>query len=138
VPIIAFQHHMRPNGGGYPNLPVQTVPHPASLLVSVADTFDALRTVRPYQTVPRSQAQSLTILIGLADSGVHHRLFISVLARIVGVIAPGRKLILTDGRPATVLSEGEFDALTPLVETADMEIMDLSMPGVPQIREVLD
>lgn len=138
VPVIAFQHHMKPNGGGYPVLPVPFNPHPASMLVSVADTFDALRTVRPYQVAPASQSRSLSVLIELADTGIHHRLFISVLARLIGILTPGRNVQLSDGRNAVILSEGESDTLAPLVETDDMEIMDLSMPGTPKLTKVLD
>ncbi|TLN25655.1 HD domain-containing protein, partial [bacterium] len=49
VPVIAFQHHLRIDGSGYPQMPVHATPHPAPMLVAVADTFDAVRTVRPYQ-----------------------------------------------------------------------------------------
>lgn len=138
VPIIAFQHHLKPNGEGYPVLPVQQIPHPASLLVSVADTYDALRTVRPYQSTPITLPTSLSIMLDLAERGVHHKLFVSVLARNIGVLTPGRRVIITGSRPATILSEGENDALAPLVETDDMEIIDLALPGSPNIEKVLD
>ncbi len=49
---MAYQHHMGANQSGYPkvqkNLPQHTL-HFASLLVGVADVYDALRTVRPYR-----------------------------------------------------------------------------------------
>lgn len=138
VPVIAFQHHMRPSGGGYPVLPVPFNPHPASMLVSVADTFDALRTIRPYQSQPASQEHSLSVLIHLADTGVHHRIFISVLAKMIGLLKHGKKVQLSDGRAATILAEGESDSLMPLVETADMEIMDLSMPGNPKLVKIME
>ena len=37
------------------------------------------------------------------------------------------------GRCKVLLSEGEFDALSPLVETEEMEILDLSMPDSPDL-----
>ena len=40
-------------------------------------------------------------------------------------------------RKARVLSEGEFDALSPLVETEEMEILDLSMPDAPKLAAVV-
>ena len=50
------------------------------------------------------------------------------------VIKPGREVELADGRKAHVLADGEFDALCPLVETEEMEILDLSMPGSPELK----
>lgn len=133
--VIAFEHHMRADCTGYPMLPVQKTPHPAALLVSVADTYDALRTSRAYQD-PRSTPDALTILIREANAGRLHKLFVSVLAKMLEVVTPGRAVELADGRRATVLSPGEHDALTPLVETEEMEILDLSMPDSPELKVV--
>jgi HD-GYP domain-containing protein (c-di-GMP phosphodiesterase class II) len=115
---------------------MQKTPHPAALLVSVADTYDALRTSRSYQD-PRTTPEALSILIREANAGRVHKLFVSVFARMLEVVTPGRVVKLSDGRSAQVLSEGEYDALTPLVETEEMEILDLSMPDAPEL-EVID
>ena len=52
LPVVAYQHHMGADQSGYPKiqgrLPQYTL-HFASLLVAVADVYDALRTVRPYR-----------------------------------------------------------------------------------------
>ena len=47
--IVAYEHHQRAFGEGYPHPPVHWEPHLASRIVQVADVFDALRTHRPYQ-----------------------------------------------------------------------------------------
>ncbi len=47
--IVAYEHHQRANGEGYPRAAVDWKPHLASRIVQVADVFDALRTHRPYQ-----------------------------------------------------------------------------------------
>ncbi len=130
--VIAFEHHMRADCTGYPTLPVKKTPHPAALLVAVADTYDALRTSRSYQD-PRTNPEALTILIKEVLDGRVHGIFVSVLARMLEVVKPGRGIELSDGRKARVLSEGEFDALSPLVETEEMEILDLSMPDAPKL-----
>jgi HD-GYP domain-containing protein (c-di-GMP phosphodiesterase class II) len=136
VPVIAYEHHMRADCSGYPKLPVAHTPHPASLLISVADTYDALRTLRPYQQKAFDPAAALSILIEEASTGRLHRVFVSVFARILNVVTPGRRLTLANGEKATVLAVGEFDALQPLVETEQMEILDLSMPGTVQIVDL--
>lgn len=47
--VVAYEHHIMSNGGGYPALRFRRTCHPASRLVQVCDVFDALRTRRPYR-----------------------------------------------------------------------------------------
>jgi putative nucleotidyltransferase with HDIG domain len=47
--IVAYEHHIRIDGGGYPTVTKARTCHPASRLVHVCDVFDALRTHRPYR-----------------------------------------------------------------------------------------
>lgn len=47
--IVAYEHHITMDGGGYPSLPERRACLPASRLVHVCDVFDALRTRRPYR-----------------------------------------------------------------------------------------
>jgi putative nucleotidyltransferase with HDIG domain len=47
--VVAYEHHIMINGGGYPALHYKRDCHPASKLVHVCDVFDALRTRRPYR-----------------------------------------------------------------------------------------
>ncbi|MFQ5537262.1 MAG: HD-GYP domain-containing protein [Gemmatimonadota bacterium] len=47
--VVAYEHHIRIDGGGYPSLHYERACHDASNLVHVCDVFDALRTDRPYR-----------------------------------------------------------------------------------------
>lgn len=47
--VVAYEHHMRLDGGGYPKPHYPRAAHRASELVHVCDVFDALRTDRPYR-----------------------------------------------------------------------------------------
>jgi putative nucleotidyltransferase with HDIG domain len=47
--VVAYEHHIMINGGGYPVLHYARDCHHASKLVHVCDVFDALRTRRPYR-----------------------------------------------------------------------------------------
>ncbi len=49
APIVAFEHHVRADGGGYPRVPRGWQLSLASRIVQVADVFDALRSHRPYR-----------------------------------------------------------------------------------------
>ncbi len=47
--VVAYEHHIMINGGGYPVLHFARDCHQASKLVHVCDVYDALRTRRPYR-----------------------------------------------------------------------------------------
>ncbi len=54
--VVAYEHHLTWQGGGYPQLQYPRRPHPVSQLVQISDIFDALRTERPFRgpwSVPR-------------------------------------------------------------------------------------
>ncbi|HWO89171.1 MAG TPA: HD domain-containing phosphohydrolase, partial [Gemmatimonadales bacterium] len=47
--VVAYEHHVMINGGGYPKFDYPRECHHASKLVHVCDVYDALRTNRPYR-----------------------------------------------------------------------------------------
>lgn len=49
APIVAYEHHVRADGSGYPKIPPGWKLNLASRIVQIADVFDALRTDRPYR-----------------------------------------------------------------------------------------
>jgi HD-GYP domain-containing protein (c-di-GMP phosphodiesterase class II) len=60
--VVAFEHHLRYDGQpNYPLLRTPRVPNLASRMTSIADTYDAMSTVRPYQE-PLARAAAFDIL----------------------------------------------------------------------------
>jgi putative nucleotidyltransferase with HDIG domain len=59
--VVAYEHHIMLNGGGYPTLRFRRDCHRASKLVHVCDVYDALRTHRPYREA-WSQERALAYL----------------------------------------------------------------------------
>jgi HD-GYP domain-containing protein (c-di-GMP phosphodiesterase class II) len=47
--IVAYEHHVRYDGGGYPKVPAGWKLNLASRICQIADVYDALRTDRPYR-----------------------------------------------------------------------------------------
>ncbi len=45
--VVAYEHHMRMDGGGYPATRYPRMPHPVTRLVQVCDTYHALSSPRP-------------------------------------------------------------------------------------------
>lgn len=136
VPVVAFQHHMGLNRSGYPRMPPAGTLHPASLIVAVADVFDALRTVRPYRPA-RSAAVACTVLIEEARAGKLHPLCVSTLVRLSKIIVRGLRVGLSDGRTAVIRHAGD-DPLRPRVETEGGEQVDLAAPEAPSLARILE
>jgi putative nucleotidyltransferase with HDIG domain len=53
--VVAYEHHIMIDGGGYPSLPGARGAQYASRLVHVCDVYDALRTRRPYREAWESE-----------------------------------------------------------------------------------
>lgn len=47
--VAAYEHHIKWNGEGYPDLHYKRKPHPLAQLVHICDAYDAMRTKRPFQ-----------------------------------------------------------------------------------------
>ena len=138
LPVVAYQHHMGANQSGYPkvqtNLPQHTL-HFASLLVAIADVYDALRTVRPYRPA-LSVAKTTTILIKDAQAGRLHREYVSRFLSLLNVLIPGRRVVLSDGSSGMIVETNAGYPLCPFVEDERGGVRDLSEPSAPTISEV--
>jgi putative nucleotidyltransferase with HDIG domain len=53
--IVAYEHHVRLDGGGYPKLHDARGAQYASRIVHICDVYDALRTTRPYRDAWESE-----------------------------------------------------------------------------------
>lgn len=60
----ALEHHMRYDGTGYPKTNGAWKPHIVSQMIAISDTFDAMRSKRPYQN-----AQSLETIFAVLSQG---------------------------------------------------------------------
>jgi HD-GYP domain-containing protein (c-di-GMP phosphodiesterase class II) len=47
--VVAYEHHVKPDGTGYPPLTFARRPHRISTLIAVCDTYHALRSPRPFR-----------------------------------------------------------------------------------------
>ena len=66
--IVAYEHHIKCDGGGYPAVPKTWRPNLASAITQVADIYDALRTDRPYR---RGLDRDTIMRMKVADAGTH-------------------------------------------------------------------
>ena len=59
--VAAYEHHLRPNGAGYPTLTYARSAHRVSRLIAVCSGFHALTSARPFRAA-RTPADALSVL----------------------------------------------------------------------------
>jgi response regulator RpfG family c-di-GMP phosphodiesterase len=66
--VVAYEHHLRYDGKpNYPVTKTPRIPNLVSRMTSIADTYDAMSTVRPYQS-PVGKASALELLQKRAET----------------------------------------------------------------------
>ncbi|MCX6543084.1 MAG: HD-GYP domain-containing protein [Acidobacteria bacterium] len=113
APIVAFEHHLRQDLSGYPeNVGARTL-NLCTMLVSIADVFDALRTKRIYRDgLPAARVRRmLAEESGQAFEPTLLRRFISL----VGIFPVGTCVRLKTGELGIVTAEHATDAFRPIV-----------------------
>jgi HD-GYP domain-containing protein (c-di-GMP phosphodiesterase class II) len=133
---VAFEHHARFDGSGYPRLVYHDhthhdhQPHPLhyfSRLVAVADTYDAITTRRSYRRAePPSRA--LHVLLSAAGSSYDPD-FVMAFIHMMGVYPPGSFLRLANGRVAMVTGPSDDpDRVPDAVAVLDREGSPIAIP----------
>jgi len=114
VPVlVATQHHVGHELGGYPSLPGVSRLHLLAEIVSVADVFDALTSDRPYrQAMPADQAMKIIV----NSSGKQlHPVIVKAFAQMSGMFPVGTMVELDTGDIAMVLRANPDDIFRPVV-----------------------
>ena len=82
---VAYEHHLRYDGQpNYPLLPTPRIPNLASRMTSIADAYDAMSTVRPYQQ-PTLRGRALELLKCRAET-FYDPLLVANFVGLVGAI----------------------------------------------------
>ncbi|MFQ5989077.1 MAG: HD-GYP domain-containing protein [Candidatus Methylomirabilales bacterium] len=110
---VVREHHVRQDRTGYPTLASDEQVHPYSMLITVADSYDALTTVRPYQKGFEPN-EAITLMKTLSGSSFDP----SVLERFIemlGIYPPGTAVRLTTTEIAVVTRPRPEDIARPWV-----------------------
>jgi HD-GYP domain-containing protein (c-di-GMP phosphodiesterase class II) len=113
APVVAFEHHMRYDLGGYPKARGHKEMSPFSMVVSIADVYDALTTQRPYRQ-PMRPEQAVETMIQEGEGQFEPRL-VRWFADMLGAYPPGSFVQLTSGESGVVCCANPNDASRPLV-----------------------
>jgi HD-GYP domain-containing protein (c-di-GMP phosphodiesterase class II) len=86
--IVAYEHHLRYDGQqAYPILKKARMPNLASRITSIADAFDAMQTVRPYQK-PLMRMSAIEILKKRSET-FYDPVLVANFVRLIGETTPG-------------------------------------------------
>lgn len=111
---IAYQHHERVDGSGYPRglLDKEIVEY--AKITAVADTFDAVISDHPYRKA-YSITDGLTILKGLQNSYFDPEIVDAFISNIA-LYPIGSLIRLVDGRIAVITAANRFNMTSPVIE----------------------
>ena len=112
-PLVArmvMEHHVNFNLEGYPELELGRRPHPYSKIITVADCYDAITTMRPYQK-PFHPRDAMRIMEGLAGKVIDPKYF-EEFVKMLGIFPIGTLVRLDTNEVGVVV---ETRAETPLL-----------------------
>lgn len=98
----AWGHHVRHDGGGYPQIPRWVEHSPIGGLIQVCDVFEALTAARPYKP-PMSPRRAFEIM--LKDRTAFNPAALSALIRAIGLYPVGSEVILSGGERGFVVAK---------------------------------
>ncbi|MCP3976955.1 MAG: HD domain-containing protein [bacterium] len=100
---VAFEHHARFDGAGYPGITRQRRPHVYSRLVAVTDTYDAITTRRSYRRAETPNHALNALLGGMGES--YDPDLVRTFIDMMGIYPPGSILEIAGGGLAVVVSK---------------------------------
>lgn len=123
---VALHHHLRFDGGGYPSLTFSTAPGIFSRVVSLADVYDAMTSVRIYRAVPIQPPNAIAYIWSQRGQSFHPALTKRFVA-MVGAYPVGSVVRLSDGAHGVVVeSPRSDDPFRPVVKRwGESEPIDL-------------
>jgi putative nucleotidyltransferase with HDIG domain len=99
--IVAFEHHLRLNGSGYPAGVKRPAPNLATLQCAIADVYDAMRSKRPYQQA--FAAERIRAVLERAEGQEFERDLVRRFVQLIGIYPAGSLVRLNTGALAVVL-----------------------------------
>jgi HD-GYP domain-containing protein (c-di-GMP phosphodiesterase class II) len=113
APIVAFEHHLRLDGTGYPNGVSRGQLNLATMLCGVADVYDAMRSQRHYkQAFPTDR---ILAVLQRNDGKQFDQNLIRRFAQLVGIYPVGNLVRLSTNEIAVVLKTYAPDPYRPRV-----------------------
>jgi putative nucleotidyltransferase with HDIG domain len=101
APIVAFEHHLRADGSGYPAGVTRRPLNLATVLCGIADVYDAMRSQRSYQ-----QASPTDRILAVLQKNDHQQFdqhLVRRFSQLLGIYPPGNLVRLDTGEIGVVV-----------------------------------
>jgi putative nucleotidyltransferase with HDIG domain len=114
APIVAFEHHLKQDLSGYPEKIGSRKLNLCTMIVSIADVFDALRSNRPY----REGMATVRIrnIMGEQSNPAFNQPLLKRFVNLMGLFPVGNLVRLGNGEIAVVTAEHPTDPFRPQVK----------------------
>ncbi len=113
APVVAFEHHLRRDGSGYPFGIKRASLNVATVLCSIADVYDAMRSQRAYQQA--FPTDRILAVLQRSDGKQFDQHLVRRFVQLLGIYPPGNLVKLSSGEVAVVLKVHAPDPYRPRV-----------------------
>jgi len=114
APIVAFEHHLKQDLSGYPEKIGSRKLNLCTMIVSIADVFDALRSNRPYRE--GMATNRIRSIMGEQGNPAFNQVLLKRFVNLMGLFPVGTLVRLTKGEIAVVTAEHPSDPFRPQVK----------------------
>src|SRR5882762_4342545 len=114
APIVAFEHHLKQDLSGYPENIGSRKLNLCTMIVSIADVFDALRSNRPYRQ--GMATVRIRTIMGEQGSPAFNQVLLKRFVNLMGLFPVGNLVRLSTGEMAVVTAEHPTDPFRPQVK----------------------
>jgi putative nucleotidyltransferase with HDIG domain len=114
APIVAFEHHLKQDLSGYPERIGSRKLNLCTMIVSIADVFDALRSNRPYRQ--GLATARIRAIMGEQDSPAFNQVLLKRFVNLMGLFPVGNLVRLNTDELAVVTAEHPTDPFRPQVK----------------------
>ena len=114
APVMAFEHHLRLDGTGYPLGATRSGLNLATMLCSIADVYDAMRSQRAYQEAFPSER--ILEVMKRSDGQQFDQHLVRRFTQLLGIYPPGNLVRLDNGTLGVVMAVHAPDPFKPRVK----------------------
>jgi putative nucleotidyltransferase with HDIG domain len=127
APVVAFEHHLRMDGTGYPNGVARGSLNICTMLCSIADVYDAMRSQRRYQQA--FPTDRILEVLKRNDGTQFDQNLVRRFVQLIGIYPAGNLVRLDSGEIAVVVKTYAPDPYRPQVRVLfDSQGKRLSLP----------
>jgi putative nucleotidyltransferase with HDIG domain len=113
APVVAFEHHLRLDGSGYPFGVKRPNLNVATMLCSISDVYDAMRSQRAYQQA--FPTDRILAVLKQKDGRQFDQHLVRRFVQLLGIYPPGNLVKLSSNEIAVVLKVHAPDPYRPKV-----------------------